>query len=444
MAETWRSVAGRRAIVGLALLGVALISPDGGVGGDAAAEAGTRRVEPEDGGRGAATERSDARQAVAPDPRRGLDLGAFVEEGGRLVQHVEDRTIVTTLDPELQAFAEALLERYAVPDGAAVALNSRTGEVLVLAQHSERSPGRAVALAADAPAASMFKVVTAAALLDLTDLGPGSELCYHGGLRSITEDLLVVDPTLDRQCATLASAMGRSINVIFARLADQRLTSADLDGYVTRFGFGRPIPFDLPVELSLAEVPEERLERARMAAGFWHTHVSPLHAAMIAQAIAQDGALLRPYLVDEVRDGSGEVIYDGQPVFLERVCAPETAGELADMMVVTTTSGTARSSFLAASGEPVIPGVEVAGKTGTLHGRNPFRAYDWFLGFAPADDPEIAVAGLVVNDPQWRIKGHYVAREILRQYFLRERQAGSPAGDGSDAAQAEGPSSAAP
>jgi penicillin-binding protein A len=142
----------------------------------------------------------------------------------------------------------------------------------------------------------------------------------------------------------------------------------------------------------------------------------------MAQAVAQQGALLRPYLIDEVRDAEGESVFDARPEFLGRACSAETAAHLARMMVVTTTTGTARSSFRDRQGRAVIPGVDVAGKTGTLHGRSPFRAYDWFMGFAPAEAPEIAVAGLVINDPEWRIKGHYVGRELLRRYFQLQRQ----------------------
>ncbi len=132
--------------------------------------------------------------------------------------------------------------------------------------------------------------------------------------------------------------------------------------------------------------------------------------------------MLRPYLIDEVRGRDDNVIYDGQPRFIGRACSPETARAVAQMMVLTTSVGTARSSFRDREGRPVVPGVDVAGKTGTLHGRSPFRAYDWFVGFAPAEEAEIAVAGLVINDPEWRIKGHYVGRELIRRYFQLQRR----------------------
>ncbi len=421
----WRRLV-RGGVFAVALGVVAVVVPIGWIGSVANAEVSSEITSGRNSGapeERASNDRAGPQSNVQrADPRRGFDLDDLVLEDGRLVQHIGGRTITTTLDPELHRFAEELLERYEVPDGAAVAINSRTGEILAFAEHSERSPGRHVALLANAPAASIFKVITAAALLDLAHLEPGLETCYHGGSSRITEALLTPDPRRDHRCATLASALGRSINVIFARLADQHLTAEQLGQVARGFGFGAEVPFDLPLEVARMDVPEERVERARAAAGFWHSYISPLHAAMIAQAVAQGGARLRPYMIDGVTNEGGEVLHDGTPTFLGRACSAETAEHLARMMVTTTTVGTARSSFRDRQGRPVIPGVDVAGKTGTLHGRSPFRAYDWFMGFAPADAPEIAVAGLVINDPQWRIKGHYLGRELLRRYFQLQRE----------------------
>ncbi|HMI94567.1 MAG TPA: penicillin-binding transpeptidase domain-containing protein, partial [Polyangiales bacterium] len=68
-------------------------------------------------------------------------------------------------------------------------------------------------------------------------------------------------------------------------------------------------------------------------------------------------------------------------------------------------------------GRPFLPGISVAGKTGSLSSDQPYRAYSWWIGFAPEDAPRVAVAALVVNTPKWRIKASYVAREALRYYL---------------------------
>ncbi|MBN2715690.1 MAG: penicillin-binding protein, partial [Deltaproteobacteria bacterium] len=173
----------------------------------------------------------------------------------------------------------------------------------------------------------------------------------------------------------------------------------------------------ISVKPSAIDIPSDRLEKARASAGFWHSHLSPLHGAVIAQSIAQDGAMLRPYIVDHVEDRDGNVIYQSSPKYIGRTVEKDTARQLIEAMKVTVERGTARSAFADRRGNRTIPGVEVAGKTGTLNGERPYRAYSWFVGLAPADDPEVAIAVLIVNEPKWRIKSSWTAAQILREYF---------------------------
>ena len=103
-----------------------------------------------------------------------------------------------------------------------------------------------------------------------------------------------------------------------------------------------------------------------------------------------------------------------------RQVLPRHTAQLAgEMMTRTVTKGTAKKAFQDSKGRPFLPGIRVAGKTGTLSRYNPHRTYNWWVGYAPVDDPKIAVAALVVNEPKWRIKASYVAREALREYLVR-------------------------
>ncbi len=94
------------------------------------------------------------------------------------------------------------------------------------------------------------------------------------------------------------------------------------------------------------------------------------------------------------------------------------------MMVQTTLNGSAHKAFFDAKGRPFIPGVTVAGKTGTLSRHQENRHYTWFVGFAPADKPQVAIASLAVNTPTWRIKGPDIAREVLQRYFEKKQNQG--------------------
>lgn len=303
-------------------------------------------------------------------------------------------------------------------------LNSRTGRVLAFAQHrlaKDLVPDADVALDSSPPAASLFKIVTTAALLEQTEIEVTTSTCYRGGSRRLVLENLQDFPREKSACATLETALGRSINAVFAKLTDRHLTPGTLAQYAEKFGFNHDLPFDIPFEPSRAEIPLDRLERARTAAGFWHTHLSPLHAAMIMQSIAQGGAMLRPYIVKTFHDAEGTLLKESKPQFVRTSVSKQTASTLLRAMAFTVKRGTARKAFYDDRGVPFLPGVDVAGKTGTLNGQKPYRAFTWFAGVAPVNEPEISVAVLVVNEPKWRIKASYAAMLLIKKYFNTKR-----------------------
>ena len=344
----------------------------------------------------------------------GLDLARLRRRDGRYLQETRDgRTIVTTFDARLQRGIEAMLRENQVAWGSVVALDPRTGRVLAIAQHSERQPDRADLFSdASAPSASVFKVVTAAALLERAGVGPDTKVCYHGGGDRLLAENLDDDPVRDTACADLSDAIARSINPVVAKLSLEHLDAPRLLSMAESFGWNQEIPFELPIETSRAEIPRDRLERGRASAGFWHTQLSPMHGALLAQAVAQGGSMLRPWMVEEVRSAAGETVYRGRSRFLRATVRESTARTLNRMMRGTVTRGTSRRVFFP-GGRPYLPGMEIAGKTGTLNGRDPYRAYTWWVGFAPADRPRIAIGVLIVNGARWRIKANDVAREAI-------------------------------
>jgi cell division protein FtsI/penicillin-binding protein 2 len=356
-------------------------------------------------------------------PIAGFDPLGQRQEGERLVSDLpEGRRAELTLDPGLQAHVAAVLRNYEVPYGALVALEPATGRVLAYVSHSSANPD-AGDLARDPspPAASVFKVVTGAALID-AGVQPSAQVCFGGGMSRLVASDLVDDPRRDRACASLSDAMAGSINTVFAKLSDRKLDRAVIERYAQAFGFGHALPFDAPARPSPAEVPDDRLELARTAAGFWHMHMSPLHGALIAATFANGGSMPRPFMIERVVDGSGRELYAGAPERFRQVISRSTAKAVGQMMLGTVAHGTARSAFHDPRGRPFLPGIAVAGKTGSLSSERPYRAYSWWVGYAPEAAPEIALAALVVNTPKWRIKASYLAREALR-YQLVERKA---------------------
>ncbi len=346
--------------------------------------------------------------------RVGDSYFAATEDGGRAE---------LTLDPGMQEATDEVLRVFAIPYAGAVVISIPDGRVLAMVGRSAADPrlgAEELALHPWAPAASVFKVVSASALVEIGGVSGATRTCYHGGVSSIVPDNLIDIPAIDGRCDTLAYGLGKSQNAILAKLASRHLTTDGLGRVGAAFGFGEAIPFELPVEPSHLDVPADPLEFARTAAGFWHSTLSPMHGALLAATIANQGVMPAPTLV------SRAIGIDGAPLALpvaapRRVVTAATAREVGKMMELTTRIGTARATFNDKKGRRLLA-VDVAGKTGTLgaetdHG---YVGYSWFVGYAPADHPRIAFAVTLGNHPSWRIKATYVGRRIVTEY-LTER-----------------------
>src|SRR5260370_910399 len=132
--------------------------------------------------------------------------------------------------------------------------------------------------AAPAQGASLSKPVTAAALVEDAHLGPDTKECYSGGEQRIGASDLLPDAQRDRWCTTLAGALGRSINTVFARLAAEHLAPSQLEAMARRPACGQGISFDVPVPTSHVHMPSRPLQFPRTAPGFSNTTLSPLPA----------------------------------------------------------------------------------------------------------------------------------------------------------------------
>jgi cell division protein FtsI/penicillin-binding protein 2 len=363
----------------------------------------------------------------------GLDLSKMTFTAVSATAPLPEKTVARlTVDPALQRVAEGVMAMHHLPEGAVVLMDVQTGKILVYASHLEKGPARDLAIEATAPAASVFKIITASALVEHAGATADQRECYSGGEQRIVQADLVPDPRRDRWCTTLAGAMGRSINTVFARLALEHLTPAGLEAQAKALGFGTSLPFDVPVQPSAEQFPEDPLGFARTSAGFWNTTLSPLHAAWLSATVARGGEPVRPHVVSDVVDEHGKVVWtapDGVPQ--KRAIKPTTAEAVTTMMESTVTDGTSYRAFHDPRGAAFLPNVGVAGKTGTLTDGSAQRFYTWFTGFAPSHPMvvegdgvaprQVAIGVLVVNQATWTIKANVVAREVLRAYFASQK-----------------------
>lgn len=323
----------------------------------------------------------------------------------------EGAAVETTILPAAQ---KAARDGLGDQQGAVVAIEPSTGRILAmvstpgfdpnaLATHSSGDAAKAYQdlLAADGnplrsnatleiyPPGSTFKLVTAAAALESGAYDEDSELPAPVRL-----DLPQTSATIGNfgggGCGgdpiTLADALRVSCNTAFAQLG-MDLGADALREQAERFGFDSSLTIPVPVVASRFPQDPNAPQTAQSAIGQFDVAATPLQMAMVAAAIANDGRLMRPYLVERVRAADLSVVAQTEPELLSTAVSPGTAAQLTDMMIGVVSSGSGTAAK--------IPGVQVAGKTGTAQTTDEAAPHAWFTAFAPAQSPQVAVAVLV-------------------------------------------------
>ncbi len=355
-----------------------------------------------------------ARIEPRPLPRSGLDLDHILQRGDHFVAALaaggEARL---TLDVSLQQAAMKILASASAVRGGMVVLDAQTGSVLAWAESGRDGHHHHVLDTARAPAASVFKLVTTAALFETTTLSPRDEVCISGGTHGIERRHLDAPRGAEpRECSPFAYAIGHSKNAVFAQLATHRLLRSSLLETAQALGFNGHVPFDLDVAVGALQVPYGDLDFARAAAGFQGSTLSPLGAAHIASVIAHGGEATR---IRIIAPSSDEAEQPAQ--VLGRLLKARTAERIRRMMEVTVRSGTCRHAFSDEHARPYLGAIRVSGKTGTLRPEANEGMTSWFMGFAPSQKPEIIVSVLLENGAVWRRKANELARDLLRSYF---------------------------
>ena len=326
--------------------------------------------------------------------------------------HQEGNDVVTNLDPEATRVAIAGLQQ--VGFGAVVAIEPDSGRVRVLASNPPYDPNLVPehlgelnndptsplfnrATQGQYPPGSTFKVVTAAAGLDSGAITPETAINAPGSLE-VQGQPLANDFNQDWGSITLDTALTNSVNTWFAQLGE-KVGQETLFEYMEAFGFGSKPAIDLPSgELSTSGVFDEGsllgrgdpVDIARIAIGQERLAVTPLQMAEVASAVANGGRLMKPQIWSRVVDPDGRVTKRLDPSEYSDPIDEETAAELTTAMEGVVDEGTGTNA--------AISGVPVAGKTGTAE--TPFNEtcggadvnQAWFIGFAPADEPKIAIA----------------------------------------------------
>lgn len=327
-----------------------------------------------------------------------------------------------TLNRELQESATQALKAARPSRGAVVMISVPDAKVVALSEiPAAPSFSQSLVWSARTPSASLFKLVTTAALVERAHLRPEHRVCSEGGEHRLESRHLDAPKQGRVVCSEFAEILAVSRNAAYARLAHAHLAPEDLANYADRFGFNAPLPADVPAEMGRFRATSEPLAFARTATGFVGSSLSALGAAYLAFVLARGGVSHPLQLIESNYPGGsarsdmnrGEAASDPQRSL--RVLATETATRLRDMMERVVSHGTAAEAFREALGGSASAHLKVAGKTGTL-GLDEHTA-SWFVGFAPSRAPELVVAVLLENGAIWHTTAKVIAGNLMRQYF---------------------------
>lgn len=341
---------------------------------------------------------------------------------------VKGNNLVLTTDSDLTKTAYDALGNYR---GAVVALNPSTGEVLAMVSKPVFNPGtidedwntlikeneegpfiNRATQPRMYPPGSIFKVIVASeALKHIPDIE--SRIFYCSGKLKIGNYTLSDYGNERHGNIDIHDALVHSCNITFGQIG--MLLGADtLKSGAEDFMFNKPVDyFDLPVNESVFPTisPGRNDSLAQSSIGQYKVTVTPFEMALVASTIANGGTMMKPYLVNSVTDSYGDVISTTKPSVLANPIDPEIAEKVKEMMVDVVKRGT--------GGNCRIAGIEVAGKTGTAEVGKNVQAHSWFIAFAPADNPKIAVAVIVENEETIKEKAASVAKQVIEEYLKK-------------------------
>ena len=330
----------------------------------------------------------------------------------------------TSLSEDLQkVLTEKLNPRHALYIGI-VAMTPTDGRVVGLAGFDRTNTVADPSIAGSFPAASVFKIVTAAAALDMGVLTADSVLSFNGQKHTLYRSQLKTKKNRYTNRISLTSAFAESVNPVFGKIGMYELGSQALQDAARRFAFDREIPFAKTVTPSRFEITEDPYGLAELASGFNRdTRMSPLHGAMMVAAIANAGRLPQPRIIDDIYDENGRRMYTGTTATLATAVSADGAAAIWDMMRKTVASGTCRKIFYPYRRDKVLSKLVIGGKSGSIDNRDHDARYDWFVGFAADKHREkvLVVAALVAHQEYIGVRAGDYARHAFKQYFMKPR-----------------------
>lgn len=329
-----------------------------------------------------------------------------------------------TFNSDLEEFIKKQLGLYHPDYTSVVVMDNETGHIIAAVDYAREKKvyGRDLAFTNSHPAASIFKVITAADLLENTHIKTDTEFHFTGRSTTLYRHQLKDPGGRHRWIRTLdlEKAFATSNNVIFGRTAIENLTPAGLKKMAEKFGFNKRLVQGINLAPSAFNMAADQYNLAELSSGLNDkTLMSPVHGALIGSIVANGGVLRYPVVIKELQGiNDKKTIYPPMKKD-EVVLTPRTAEDLRTLFMATITQGTARASFRRS--KYLLDKLEIGGKTGSLTGGEPFGKRDWFVSYAKSledkNDKGISICVMIVNQRKWYVKSSLVAKNIMEYYY---------------------------
>lgn len=345
----------------------------------------------------------------------------------------------TSLDIGLQQFLLKKMDRHYSRSIAIVVMDPVSGKVLSLAGFDSGNENSNPCIDTQFPAASIFKIVTAAAGIEKCGFRPSSRFAFNGGKYTLYKSQLKDRVNKYTNWMTLKDSFAQSVNPVFGKIGANYLGRGPLEHYAHAFGFNQPLDFEVPLEPSVVSLSDDSYQWAEIACGFnRETLMTPLHGVVLSSVILNKGMLVQPTVIDKITDEDGGIQYRSEQKTAKNVISADASKIIKQLMKATIRSGTSRKAFRGHRRDRILSKLEIGGKTGSISSkeRNDVR-YDWFVGFAEekGGHGKLAVSVIVAHEKYIGKRAGYYARIAMKQYFknyFKQREAASRSGKESD------------
>jgi len=303
-----------------------------------------------------------------------------------------------------------------------IAMEPETGRIIAMAGFNLSNPDINPCTLKKYPAASIFKIITASAAIEICGYNSKTPVYFNGNKYTLYKKQLKETKNKYTRRLSFGNAFAESINPVFGKIGSLYIGRKNLQKYSAAFGFNQnnDLDSDILFDSGFIKITDKSYQWAELGCGFNKTTtISPIFGAMIISTILNSGKMPVPCLVDKVENSQENLVYQRKKTIGQKTINPTTARILMKMMKKTIATGTARKSFRGFSKDSILSKLNLGGKTGSIYKKNNIIKYDWFTGFAreKKGKKQLAVSILVEHEKYIGTRASEYARMIFKNYF---------------------------